>query len=87
MTKYLQRWAQVKVTKEFILDLLMLPVDMGIIDCSIENGIIRLVVEHDSLLEVDPVWDELPIIVCDITSVTPNPDVKFSMNVEEGEGG
>lgn len=86
MTKNLDQHAQIKVSKEFLLDLLMLPVDMNIVDCSIErDGIIRFVVEHNSLAEIDPVWDELPVIICNITSVTPNPVVKFDWNVEESE--
>ncbi len=87
MTKKLERVAQVRVTREFLLDLLMLPADMKILDCSIENGIIRLVVEHNSLSEIDPVWDKLPDIVCDVTTVYPNPAVKFTWNIAESEGG
>ncbi len=80
MTEKLERVAQVRVTREFLLDLLMLPADMKILDCSIENGIIRLVVEHNSLVEIDPNWDELPVIICDVTTVYPNPAVKFTWN-------
>lgn len=90
MTKNLQRYAQIKVTEEFLLDLLMLPSDMNILDCSIDRlGIIRFIVEHKSLAEIDPVWDELPVIVCDVTTVYPNPDhsVNFDWNAEESEGG
>ena len=84
----MERHAQIKVTKEFLLDLLMLPADMDILDCYIErDGIIQFVVEHKSLAENDILWDELPVIVCDVTTVTPNPDVKFDWNVEESEGG
>lgn len=79
--KVKQRHAQIKITKEFLLDLLMLPADMDILDCSIErDGVIRLVVEHESLAEIDPIWDGLPVIVC---RVYPNPDVKFDWNVED----
>ncbi len=87
MTKELERVAQVKMTKEFLLDLLMLPADMKILDCSIYYGIIRLVVEHNSLAEIDPNWDELPVIICDSTTVYPNPAVKFTWNMAESEGG
>ncbi len=88
MTKNLQRHVQIKVTKEFLLDLLMLPTDMDILDCYIErDGIIQLVVEHKSLVETDLPWDQLPVIVCDVARVYPNPDVKFDWNVEESEGG
>ncbi len=86
----MKRYAQIKVTKEFLLDLLMLPVDMDILDCYIEgDGIIQLVVEHKSLAENDLLWFKLPVIVCDVTTVYPNPDhsVSFDWNVEESEGG
>ncbi len=88
MTNELKRRAQVKVTDKFLLDLFMLPADMKILDCSIkEDGIIRLVVEHNSFPEIDPVWDKLPVITCDVAKVTPDPYIKFDWNVEEGEGG
>ncbi len=84
----MKRYAQIKVTKEFLLDLLMLPADMDILDCYIErDGTIQFVVEHKSFTEIDPIWDELPVIVCDVTRVYPNPDVNFDWNVEESEGG